>query len=176
MMDVIVGSSNIQGKGVFAARDYQAGEVMLLIDDTRVVDAEHPLRPDCEEFEYHCDYLAEGKIVLMQSPERYINSSCDPNTYVKYDQGKRLVISRRGIKAGEEISYDYIIDCHGGKEWRCNCGAARCRGKIVSSFFELPLWLQEEYLPLLSDWFVEEHRGMMEWLHITHSYPPTDTQ
>jgi hypothetical protein len=52
----------------------------------------------------------------------------------------------------------YIINCHGGIVWRCRCGSERCRGVIPSSFFDLPTEVQMEYLPLLDDWFVEEHK------------------
>ena len=162
MSDVIIQNSSVDGLGVFAARDFQPGQVILSIDDSRIVDADHPLQPERGEYERHCDYLAAGKVVLMQPPERYINSSCDPNTYVKTRDGGRTVIARRSIKAGEEITYDYLINCHGGAVWECHCGSPRCRRIMVSSFFELPLALQREYLPLLDDWFVQEHQEKVE--------------
>ncbi|HET6977928.1 MAG TPA: SET domain-containing protein-lysine N-methyltransferase [Pyrinomonadaceae bacterium] len=158
MADVIVAESEIHGLGVFATRDFTRDEIILAIDDSRIVDDDHPLRPDLGEHSYHCDYLAGGKTVLMRSPERHINSCCDPNTYVKTIDDSRYVVARQPIKADDEITYDYIIDCHGGIVWQCSCGNARCRGTIVSSFFELPLELQIEYLPLLNPWFINEHR------------------
>lgn len=164
MTDLIVAESKIQGLGVFATRDFAEGEIILPIDDSHVVDEAHPLRPELGEYSHHCDYLASGKIVLMRSPERHINSCCDPNTYVKTINGIRHVVARKPIKAGEEITYDYIIDCHGGIVWQCNCSSSRCRGTIVSSFFELPLDLQLEYLPLLNEWFIDEHRDKIEAL------------
>jgi uncharacterized protein len=162
MNDVIVAPSPIHGLGVFATRDFCPGETVLPIDDSRVVDDEHPLQPEGGEYEYHCDYLAGGKVVLMPAPERHINSSCDPNTYVRWENGRRYVTGRRAISDGEEITYDYIIDCHGGKGWQCRCGSPRCRGMIVSSFFELSIELQREYFPLLSEWFIKEHRELVE--------------
>jgi SET domain-containing protein len=147
MADVIVAPSDIHGLGVFARRDFQAGETVLLIDDSRSVDAEHPLRPEAGELEVHCDYLAQGRVVLMREPERRINSSCDPNTFVKTIGGVRHVLARRPIPAGAEITYDYIINSHGADISDCRCGSARCRGKIVSSYFDLPTSLQAEYLP-----------------------------
>lgn len=164
MADVVVAESTIHGLGVFATRDFAEGELILPIDDSRVVDDEHPLRPELGEQSYHCDYLAGGKVVLMMSPERHINSCCDPSTYVKTIDAVRHVVARRPIKSGEEITYDYIIDCHGGIVWQCGCGSPRCRGTIVSSFFELPQEIQLEYLPLLNEWFVEEHREKVEAL------------
>jgi SET domain-containing protein len=164
MPDVIVAESQINGLGVFATRDFTQNEIILAIDDTRVVDDEHPLRPEFGEYGYHCDYLANNRTVLMRSPERHINSCCDPNTFVKTIDGIRHVVARRPIRSGEEITYDYIIDCHGGIVWQCSCGSGRCRGTIVSSFFELPVELQLEYLPLLNPWFVDEHRSKVDAL------------
>jgi SET domain-containing protein len=162
MADVIVAESKIHGIGVFATRDFAEGEIILPIDDSRIVDDEHPLRRELGEHSYHCDFLAGGKIVLMRSPERHINSCCDPNTYVRTINGVRQVVARKSIKSGEEITYDYIIDCHGGEVWQCRCGSPRCRSTIVPSFFELPVELQLEYLPLLNEWFIKEHREKIE--------------
>jgi hypothetical protein len=155
---LIIGESPIHGLGVFAARGFAAGEVVLEIDDSRVVDADHPLNSQLGDLEVYCDYLAGGTVVLMQPPERHINASCDPNTFVRTAQGVRQIIALRPITAGEEITYDYIVNCDGGDVWQCHCGSERCRKIIVSSFFDLPMDWQEEYLPLLEEWFVEEHR------------------
>jgi SET domain-containing protein len=164
MDDVYVAESAIHGVGVFAGREFAAGETVLVLDDSRVVDEEHPLRPELGEYEYHCDYLEGGKVVLQGYPERHVNSSCDPNAYARRTGGGGAVVARRAIKAGEEITCDYIIDCHGGIVWRCNCGSPRCRRVVPSSFFELPVRTQLEYLPLLNDWFVAEHRAEVEAL------------
>lgn len=162
MSSVYVGESKIHGIGVFAARGFAAGETVLVMDDSRVVDDEHPLRPELGEYAHHCDYLAGGRVIHQGWPERHINSSCDPNAYARRDEGGSRVVARRAIRPGEEITSDYIIDCHGGEVWQCRCGSARCRGTIVSSFFELPPEWQAEYLPLLNEWFVAEHRGRVE--------------
>jgi SET domain-containing protein len=159
MTDVVVAKSSIHGVGVFAERDFRAGETILYVDDSRLVDDDRPLRPEAGEFDAHCDYLAAGRVVLMQSPERHINSSCDPNTFIKTIGGVRQVLARRRIRAAEEVTCDYIINCHGGDVWECHCGSERCRGTIVSSFFELPASLQLEFLPLLDDWFIREHEA-----------------
>lgn len=164
MAHVFVAESKIHGVGVFATRSFTEREIILAIDDTRVVDDVHPLRAELGEYSYHCDYLAGGQTVLMRSPERHINSCCDPNTFVKTIDGVRHVVARRSIESGEEITYDYIIDCHGGAVWQCSCGNVRCRGTIVSSFFELPVVLQLEYLPLLNQWFIDEHRAKVDAL------------
>src|SRR5262249_32716345 len=121
------------------------------------VDEQHPLAPGEEA--KHCDYLAGGRVVLMQSPERHINHSCDPNTNVQTIDGKRVVIALRGISPGEEVTYEYCINGDGDTVWNCDCGAARCRKTINSDFFRLPLELQRKYLPMLDSWFREERRA-----------------
>ena len=150
----MVRASRIDGQGVFAETSFLEGQTILEIDDSRVVDERNPLGPGDDS--RHCDYLARGTVVLMQPPERYINHCCQPSTYVKTVDGKRLVIALRNIAAGEEITYDYCINSGGDTVWNCHCGAERCRHTIHSDFFHLPLELQLEYLPLLDDWFREE--------------------
>jgi uncharacterized protein len=164
MGDVYVAESGIHGVGVFAGRDFAAGETVLRMDDSRVVDEGHPLRPELGEYAHHCDYLEGGKVILQGYPERHINSSCDPNAYARRSSGESVMVARRAIRAGEEITGDYIIDCHGGIVWTCNCGSPRCRRVVPSSFFELPVEAQLEYLPLLNEWFVAEHREEVEAL------------
>jgi hypothetical protein len=156
--NVTVGASRINGTGVFAASRFASGDVVLVIDDSHAVDAEHPVPPGEE---HHCDYLEHGRTVWMQPPERYINHSCDPNVYVRTAEGVRQVVAIRAIDAGEEIAYDYCINSYGDTVWICRCGAARCRHTIHSDFFHLPLELQKEYLPLLDDWFVREYANQV---------------
>ena len=156
MDGVVINLSDIEGLGVFAARPFKSNDVILAIDDSRVVGRDTPLTG--HEQERHCDYLEAGKVVLMQPPERYINHSCDPNTYVKTVNGKRLVIARREIQAGDEVTYDYSVNGGGDTIWLCHCGASRCRRNIHSDFFHLPIEFQREYLPELDDWFVKERR------------------
>jgi len=150
---VVVAESEIDGLGVFTTVGFAPGDVVLTIDDSRVVDAAHPV---LAEERRHCDYLEGGKTVLMQIPERYINHSCCPNVFVRTVHGLRYVLALRQIRAGEEITYDYCVNGYGDVVWHCNCGAEGCRHTIHSDFFHLPLEAQKEYLPLLDDWFRKE--------------------
>lgn len=159
---VVVGASKINGQGVFANAAFRPGEAVLAIDDSRVVSEAAPLKGG--EDPRHRDYLEAGKVVLMQPPERFINHSCDPNTYVKTVSGKRLVIARRAIAQGEEITYDYSVNGSGDTVWHCQCGAVRCRHDVHSDFFHLPVELQQEYLPELDDWFQTERAAEVKRL------------
>ena len=166
MSNITISPSLIHGLGVFAARGFASGESILIIDDSRVIDNRHPLQPELGEHEYHCATLARDKIVLLQSPERYINHSCQPNAYIKTIQDQRHVISLIPIRAGDEITCDYSINCHGGEISQCACGHPECRSTIQGDFFDLPHELQTRYLPLLDNWFIIQHQTMIRALDL----------
>jgi uncharacterized protein len=154
---VIVKSSPIDRFGLFAARDFKAGEVILDASEMRLVNEEDPLREGEEE--RHCDWLADGRQILLPEPARYINHSCDPNAWKEYrNVVRRCTTARRDIRAGEEVTHDYRIDGFGDVVWECNCNAARCRKVVHSDFFELPLELKIEYLPYLSNLYKKVFR------------------
>lgn len=161
---VRTGASSIQGQGLFATQPLSTGDVILTLDTSRVVDEERPLRAEKGESEEHLAYLEGGKVVLLPEPERHLNHSCDPNAYLRTSDGSTRLLARRRITVGEEVTIDYLINTHGGSSWRCRCGADRCRGELETSFFDLPLSFRREYLPLLEDWFVAEHRERVEKL------------
>ena len=60
---------------------------------------------------------------------RFINHSCDPNTYMRCTPTRAEFYARRAIAAGEELTVDYGESHHDGK-LRCRCGAPNCRGWI----------------------------------------------
>lgn len=157
MTGVSVGESRIEGLGVFATGPLSEGDVVLVIDTSRVVDETRPLRPELGEHEDHCTYLQDGRVVLLGAPERHLNHSCDPNAYLRTVGDELQVLARRSIEVDEEITLDYLINTHGGTRWHCTCGADRCRGLLEASFLDLPLELQSEYVELLEPWFVERH-------------------
>lgn len=63
----------------------------------------------------------------MRRGFRFINHSCDPNTYMRCTPTRAEFYARRAIAAGEELTVDYGECQHDGK-LRCRCGAANCRG------------------------------------------------
>jgi hypothetical protein len=157
-------ASTVEGRGVFATQAFQRGTVLLRLDDSRVIDAQHPLRPNAGELERHRDFLPDGTVVLMQSPERYINHSCDPNCFVYSAHRSRFLLARRDLAAGEEILIDYALNAVDGDVWECHCGAPNCRGLHKCDFFCLPLRSQCEYLPCLDPWFAEVHADRIQRL------------
>ena len=60
---------------------------------------------------------------------KYINHSCDPNCIIKINDNKILIYSKKTIKKGEELTFDYRFNKNSFKEI-CNCGSKNCRGHI----------------------------------------------
>jgi len=157
-------SSSIQGLGVFVMQPFRRGTVLLRLDDSRVVNAAHPLLPEAGELERHRDFLPDGTVVLMQSPERYINHSCDANCYVYSAHRERFAMAKRDLAAGEEISIDYALNAVEGDVWECCCGAPNCRGLHKCDFFCLPLAVQSENLVFLDPWFAAVNASRIQQL------------
>ena len=156
MKNVVVKKSRIDGKGVFSNRRFKKGELILEMDDSHVVT--DPTKLTKEQHELELDYLADGKTVIMQTPERYINHSCDPNSYVETVSGIRKVFAMRDIQKGEEIVGDYSINGYNEGTFECRCGSKNCRLIYRGNFSKLPKALQKKYLPYLDDWFLDQFK------------------
>lgn len=75
--------------------------------------------------------LERHALDATQSPRgfRFINHSCDPNTFLRCTPERAEFYARRDIAPGEELTTDYGESHHKGK-LPCRCGAANCRGFI----------------------------------------------
>lgn len=60
---------------------------------------------------------------------RYINHSCDPNTFMRCTATRAEFYARRAIAPGEELTVDYGYNQHEGR-LACRCGSANCRGYL----------------------------------------------
>jgi len=58
---------------------------------------------------------------------RYVNHSCNPNTYMRVAHSNVEFYSLRSIKKGEELTCNYGATHHDGK-LPCRCGAPGCKG------------------------------------------------
>ncbi len=65
----------------------------------------------------------------MRSGFRFINHSCEPNTFMRRTKDRAEFYALRDIAKGEELTVDYGESHHEGR-LRCRCGASRCRGFI----------------------------------------------
>lgn len=71
-----------------------------------------------------------------------LNHSCDPNTWFDGD----VLVTRRPVAAGEELTYDYATGTAGwtDRALYCHCETYRCRQVVEPDDWRIPQ-LQERY-------------------------------
>lgn len=133
MKKLEVKKSKINGKGLFAAKEYNRGQFIEYIHGSKVLIRKFNKKIYKKTF----NWIAVSRFTFINTDEsvfRFINHSCEPNAAIK---GERTVYALRPIKCGEEVTIDYSLnevdpdflmsDCH--------CGSKFCRkniGPIVS--------------------------------------------
>ena len=126
-----IGESHINGKGCFATIDFARGRKIAEYTGERIPDREAQRRARGRAKLRICDI--DGRWSLDGSRggngTHYINHSCEPNSYMKIIYGHILFYALRNIRAGEEITIDYVATLHSDQK-RCLCGAPACRGTI----------------------------------------------
>lgn len=65
------------------------------------------------------------------NPARYINHSCDPNCDAFIERGRIFIYSKKAIKKGDELTYNYGFELDTWEDHPCLCGTDRCVGFIV---------------------------------------------
>jgi SET domain-containing protein len=123
-----VGRSRLVGRGLFAGTpiprrtkigEYE-GEVIGLREARRRAKGRAVIA--IVELERHA---IDG--AAMRRGFRYINHSCEPNTFMRCTPERAEFYALRDIASGEELTVDYIESQHDGR-LRCRCGAQNCRG------------------------------------------------
>ena len=129
-----VSKSNIAGKGAFALKAIPAkkklgnmgGEIISYKEAQKRVKKQPGNVLFMVEFD-HEDIALDASI--NSNELRFINHSCDPNTYMRRAYQKVEFYTLRPVKKGEELTCDYGETHHDGK-LPCQCGSANCRGHI----------------------------------------------
>jgi SET domain-containing protein len=127
MPDTIVKNSKIHGKGVYAAKDFKKGEIVLRWDLSNKLTKEQVEKLSKEDKKYVAYF--NNEYILMQPPARYVNHSCDSNTYSK----DFCDVAKRDIKNGEEITGDYSENESPGFKMKCNCRSKNCKEIVERS-------------------------------------------
>lgn len=103
--DVTIGNGNLAGRGVYAARDFEQGELVVPYNLTELTQAEFDALPASEREWTHSFW---GKIFLFLEPARYVNNAENPSTFP--DLERRGDFALRPIKKGEAITIDDSIE------------------------------------------------------------------
>jgi SET domain-containing protein len=171
-MNIVVKKSSIQGKGVFAGKDFERGETIGSMHGRSVNFLTYEKLYRRGNKRVSCDPFQIGLRAYITLENRYnlINHSCDPNAAV---QGVRTIVARKPIKKGEEITYDYS-----STEWtpydyppyytdgwpmNCRCGERKCR-RVIACFPYLPRAVQKKYLSskMIQNHILEKRRWPLD--------------
>lgn len=105
MENVIIGKGNLSGKGVYADRDFKAGEVVIQYNLKPLSEEEFKVLSESEKMFVHNHW---GIKHLYAEPERYVNHSSNPNT--RQDLSVKSDIAIHDIQKGEVITTDSSKD------------------------------------------------------------------
>jgi len=143
---IVVMSSAIHGRGVYAARPIRKGERIIEYKGELVSWSEADRRPPSDPKDPNHTFLfalSDGKRVIDAAvggnAARWINHSCAPNCETEEtDDGRVYIEAIRAIGRGEELFYDYglVLDERITptlkRQYECRCGARRCRGTMLA--------------------------------------------
>ncbi|VDN12576.1 unnamed protein product [Dibothriocephalus latus] len=137
--NVLLARSKIQGLGLFAARDIDKHEFIIEYLGQLIRNEVGNLRERLYDSQNRGIYMFRADddcivdATMYGGLARYINHSCEPNCIAEvfaFEANKRIIIiAKRLIKKGEELTYDYKFDFEDDKPSRipCLCGAKQCR-------------------------------------------------
>lgn len=146
---LIMKTSPIEGRGVFADATIKKGETLIIWGGVVVP------RKGFDETKYRIlsvvpiderNYLAIPATVKGKFVDEYMNHSCDPNVWLNDEV---TVTAMRDIKKGEEITMDAALwDDDASWEYTeggtCLCGSNICRKTLTAHDWLLPE-LQKRY-------------------------------
>jgi SET domain-containing protein len=135
--------SAIHGRGVFALTHIPKNTRLIEYTGERISHEEADRRYAAEhEYSPHTMlFTVNDKIVIdatkYGSSARWFNHSCSPNCEVEQEDDRIFIETRRDIRPGEEMTYDYNLQLGephteaAKKENPCYCGSRRCRGTLL---------------------------------------------
>jgi uncharacterized protein len=143
---IIVKNSRIHGRGVYAGRPLKKGERVIEYKGELISWKECDRRPPSDPDDPHHTFffsLSDGKHVIDAAvggnAAKWINHSCAPNCEAEEDDdaNRVFIVTKREIKTGEELNYDYGLIMDGRitaqekKNYECRCGSKACRGTML---------------------------------------------
>jgi len=124
--------SKIHGNGAFAKKNIKKGIRIIQYIGKKITKAkaeEVSEKDGIFLFGLNKKWDIDGNV--PENTAKFINHSCDPNCTFEIKNNQIWIKARKGIKMGEEISYNYGFDLDGYKKYPCRCGAKNCVGYIL---------------------------------------------
>lgn len=115
-----------KGEGLFASQPIKKGAVIFHFEGKPGDDA----HTNPESLQIDEDKFLES----TEKFDDFLNHSCNPNCYIGWD--KLNLMSKRDIKKGEELTYNYctsdwddagLLEDH---SFKCKCGSKNCIGEM----------------------------------------------
>ena len=153
-----VKESPIQGRGLFAGKPIQQGEIVCIKGGH--IFSRETLRQISETLGPAEIQIGEDLFIgPLSSQERegsmiFSNHSCDPNIGV---QGQIVFVALRDIAAGEELTHDWATTDDDDYQMDCRCGAVNCRKTITGQDWRRED-LQQKYAGFMSWYLMEKIR------------------
>jgi hypothetical protein len=138
-----VRGSPIHGHGVFALTHIPKGTRLIEYTGERISHEEADRRyAAAHEYSPHTMLFTVNDDIVIDATERgssarWFNHSCSPNCEVADEDDRIFIETRRDIRPGEELTYDYNLQlgephtAAAKRENPCFCGSRRCRGTLL---------------------------------------------
>lgn len=145
-----------KGRGVFAAKPFTNGDVILTFASGPIIDRAGLARIGAWERE-HLAEVGIGLWRVLPEPRCYLNHACDPNAV----STQSAVVALRDIAVDDEITIDYRLNAYddGSGVWAmdCRCDPTRGPHQVLGEFFSLPADVQRRYLEWAPAFIREMH-------------------
>ena len=152
---IVVADAGHKGKGVFATRDFQEGDLIMRFRG-RAVHRDELAALTAWESD-HLGEVTRETYQVLPAPRCYLNHACAPNAI----STNNAVYAWRDISSGEEITIDYRLNAHDdGDVWQmdCQCDAQDSPHIVLGDFFSLPEDMQEQYAPWAPEFIQQEYQ------------------
>ncbi len=147
--NLYVDNSSIEGKGIFAKRNFKRGETIFILKGK----IKKWLVTNKRTAQVGADWVGIGKDTWIDPayPFLYMNHSCNPNMGIR---GTRTFVALCTIKKGKELTVDYSIT-EETLLWEMKNLEKRVLGyrPVIRSIQSLPLKIYKKYLPYVPIYF-----------------------
>src|SRR6266481_2274214 len=152
-----VRESKIHGRGLFATAEIAKGEVVAvkgghIVSRAQLREQVTP-RLGPAEIQVGDDlFIAPVADEEREGSMLYSNHSCNANLGIR---GEITFVAMRDIRAGEELTHDWVTTDDDNYSMKCKCGALNCRGTLTGKDWQRPK-LQKRYAGYFSAYLAKK--------------------